>query len=388
MPEPTAYDQFLLELINKARANPTAEASRLGINLNQGLNAGQISTAPKQPLAFDGDLVDAAHKHSKWMLDTDTFSHTGAGGSSFTARMKAEGYVFSGSWTAGENISWGGTTGTVNQLTHTQARHDGLFKSPGHRLNILNDNFKEIGTGVEFGKYGVYNASMVTEDFAKSGTASFITGVAYDDRNDNNFYTPGEGRGGIKVSAVSTSTTNPVTVTDLTGAAGGYDIAVAPGTYKVTFSEGGLAAPVTRTVTVGSKNVKIDLIDPPDGRRPGRRGFGFGFGYPGLQGAGRNCRQPAGRASRGDGASRLGPRPRRSTGSGRLRPCHDGADRRSGRTSSGRPWRPDTELVLLQSEFAFSGNAHYHTHSRCRRHRCASDRVRFTILPHPSRGST
>jgi hypothetical protein len=197
------------------------------------------------------------------MLDTDTFSHTGAGGSTFTARMKAEGYVFSGSWTAGENISWGGTTGTVNQLTHTQARHDSLFKSPGHRVNILNDNFKEIGTGVEFGKYGVYNASMVTEDFAKSGTASFITGVAYDDRNDNNFYTPGEGRGGIKVSAVSTGTTTPVTVTDITGAAGGYDIAVAPGTYKVTFSEGGLAAPITQTVTVGSKNVKIDLIDPP-----------------------------------------------------------------------------------------------------------------------------
>ena len=121
MPEPTAYDQFLLELINKARANPTAEASRLGINLNQGLNAGQISTAPKQPLAFNGDLVDAAHKHSKWMLDTDTFSHTGSGGSSFTTRMKAEGYVFSGSWTAGENISWGGSTGTINQLAHTLA---------------------------------------------------------------------------------------------------------------------------------------------------------------------------------------------------------------------------------------------------------------------------
>lgn len=104
---------------------------------------------------------------------------------------------------------------------------------------------------------------MVTEDFARTGTASFITGVAYDDRNDNNFYTPGEGRGGIKVSAVSTGTATPVTVTDITGVAGGYDIAVAPGTYKVTFSEGGLAAPIVRTVTVGSKNVKIDLIDAP-----------------------------------------------------------------------------------------------------------------------------
>lgn len=263
MPEPTAFDQYMLELVNQARANPSAEASRLGISLDQGLSPGRISTAPKQPLAFDGDIVDAAHKHSKWMLDTDTFSHTGSGGSSFTTRMKAEGYVFSGSWTAGENISWGGSTGTINQLAHTLARHESLFKSPGHRLNILNDNFKEIGVGVEFGKFGAYNASMVTQDFARTGTASFITGVAYDDRNGNDFYTPGEGRGGIKVTAVSTGTTTPVTVTDITGAAGGYDIAVAPGTYRLTFSEGGLAAPVTQTVTVGSKNVKIDLIDPP-----------------------------------------------------------------------------------------------------------------------------
>jgi serralysin len=119
MAQPTAYDQYMLELINQARANPAAMASKLGIDLNQGLSAGTISAAAKQPLAFNLDLIDAAHKHSAWMLATDTFSHTGAGGSNPGARMKAEGYTGS-SW--GENIAitWG------NGKVPSQSVVDGL----------------------------------------------------------------------------------------------------------------------------------------------------------------------------------------------------------------------------------------------------------------------
>jgi len=108
----------------------------------------------------------------------------------------------------------------------------------------------------------MYNAQMVAENFGKTGTALFLTGVAYDDLNKNQFYTPGEGRGGIKVEATSIGKASPVTLTDTTGSAGGYEIAAAPGTYKVTFSGGGLAAPVVQTVTLGTQNVKVDLIDP------------------------------------------------------------------------------------------------------------------------------
>ena len=43
MSEPTALDQYLIELINRARMDPTAEAARLGIDLNQGLSQGQIT---------------------------------------------------------------------------------------------------------------------------------------------------------------------------------------------------------------------------------------------------------------------------------------------------------------------------------------------------------
>src|SRR5438552_15691489 len=71
--DPTAEEQLMLELVNRARANPAAEAARLGIDLNEGLEANTISAEPKQPLAFNPQLIQAARGHSQWMLDHDTF---------------------------------------------------------------------------------------------------------------------------------------------------------------------------------------------------------------------------------------------------------------------------------------------------------------------------
>ena len=44
---PTNDEQYMLELINRARANPAAEAATYGIDLNEGLSAGTISSAAK-----------------------------------------------------------------------------------------------------------------------------------------------------------------------------------------------------------------------------------------------------------------------------------------------------------------------------------------------------
>src|SRR5690349_7486538 len=101
MAQPTAYEQYFLELVNRARLDPAGEAARFGMGLNDGLAAGTISATPKQPLASNPALLDAADAHSAWTLATDTFSHTGANGSSPGDRMGAAGYAFSGSW------SWG-----------------------------------------------------------------------------------------------------------------------------------------------------------------------------------------------------------------------------------------------------------------------------------------
>ena len=67
----TANEQYLLELINRARLDPTAEAQLYGLaDLNRGLPAGSISTAAKQVLAPNEYLNIAARSHSQWMRPT------------------------------------------------------------------------------------------------------------------------------------------------------------------------------------------------------------------------------------------------------------------------------------------------------------------------------
>ena len=257
MAELSAQEQYLLELVNRARLDPAGEAQRSGIGLNDGLNSGTITADSKQPLAANPNLATAAQTHSQWMLDTDTFAHTGSGGSDPGDRMESAGYVFSGSWTWGENISWRGTTGTLNLTSFVAAQHNSLFQSSGHRENMLDPNFKEIGVGVRTGTYSGYNTSMVTEDFAKSGTGSFLTGVAYFDADGDKFYTVGEGRGGIRMDARNSSGT---VISTTTAAAGGYQTKLASGTYDVTFSGGGLSAALGITVAIASENIKLDVM--------------------------------------------------------------------------------------------------------------------------------
>ncbi|HEX6093736.1 MAG TPA: hypothetical protein VFZ07_10315, partial [Dongiaceae bacterium] len=63
MAELTAQEQYLLELINRARLDPAGEAARNGIGLNDGLASGTITADSKQPLASNGNLATAAQGH-------------------------------------------------------------------------------------------------------------------------------------------------------------------------------------------------------------------------------------------------------------------------------------------------------------------------------------
>jgi serralysin len=258
MVQPSAYEQYMLELVNRARLNPQAEADLFGIGLNDGLTSGTISDTAKQPLAFNFLLIDSSLAHSQWMLDTDTFSHTGAGNSSAGDRMMSAGYQFTGSWTWGENIGYTGTTGTLNVTNAVAQVHQGLFKSSGHRKNILSNNFREIGLGNLTGDFRGFNSLMVTQNFAKSGSNIFLTGVAYDDLVlDDDFYSVGEGLAGITITAVRQSDNSKFTTTTM--AAGGYQMALPQGTYNISFSEYNQIIGSTSQITIGLENIKLDL---------------------------------------------------------------------------------------------------------------------------------
>jgi serralysin len=278
--QPTAQDQYMLELLNRARLNPQAEANRLlpGGNLNEGITTGpMITTTAKQALAFNLNLFNAAQAHSQWQLANNTFSHTGAGGTSSSTRITNAGYP-SGSAT-GENIVWQGTTGTPDVTTFVGQEQDSLFidagiANRGHRTNMLNANYREIGISAIAGQFTVaatssnpvsttYNAVMTTQDFGTDSTNSnaFLTGVVYTDGVTNDdFYTVGEGLGNITITAVG----NGQTFTGTSMTAGGYSLRLAAGTYNVTFggdfNNDGIADTSTiRSVTIGTQNVKVDF---------------------------------------------------------------------------------------------------------------------------------
>jgi hypothetical protein len=167
--------------------------------------------------------------------------------------MKAEGY--SGS-TWGENIAitWG--SGKTPSQSVVDGMESGLFKSAGHRVNILKDTYKEVGVGIESGEYKGSPGVTATQNFGRNGTTSFLTGVAFDDKDGDRFYDVGEGLGGVHVQAKSaTGQAFDVDVWQT----GGWQMAVPQGTYTLTFSGGGLAAPVVKTAQVGASNVKVDL---------------------------------------------------------------------------------------------------------------------------------
>jgi uncharacterized protein YkwD len=268
---PSVLDTYLLELINRGRADPSAEAARWGVALNEGLPAGTITTAAKQPLAFNPYLLDSAQGHSQWMLDTDTFSHTGAAGSTPMGRMLAAGYPFLAPAAAGENIAYKGTTGSYNAAAYTLSNHSGLFvdsgvSGRGHRVNLMDPAWREIGTGVKEGVFTSgsydYNSVMVTEDFAYDATTankSYLCGVAYADTVvADGMYTPGEGIAGVVVVATLSGTLTAYQTN--AWASGAYSLLLPPGTYDIVAT--GVKPGediILKGLSIGASNVKLDL---------------------------------------------------------------------------------------------------------------------------------
>ncbi|WP_028192521.1 CAP domain-containing protein [Salinispora pacifica] len=88
-------------------------------------------------LSIDEKLMTAAQRHSQDQADHQKMSHTGSDGSSPGDRINAVGYQWR---TYGENVAW-------NQQS-PEAVMTAWMNSPGHRANILNCSFTEIGVGV------------------------------------------------------------------------------------------------------------------------------------------------------------------------------------------------------------------------------------------------
>ena len=240
---PTAAEQLFLERLNDARANPVAYGNSIGVNL-----AGVL---PSPPLAFQTTLIQAAHDHSQDMNVRNYFSHYTPEGQGPGERLTAYGFPWM-SW--GESIAAGyatpeqalaGLIADVNVPTLDHRRH--LLA-----MDPLYQNQNQVGVGIIQGGTGYYTNYYTIDTASTADARPFLTGVVFNDTNGNGLYDTGEGLANVTISIAGVGSTT-------TFATGGYSLQVSPGTYTVTASGGPLAAPLIRTVTVGTTNYRLNF---------------------------------------------------------------------------------------------------------------------------------
>ena len=120
MGDTDSFDQEILSLVNEERAKVGAD-----------------------PLQIDQQLDQAADLHSQDQASMNTMSHTGSNGSDMGSRVQDTGYQYS---TAGENVAAG--------YPDAEAVMAGWMGSDGHRENILDPNFEDLGVGYSVGDDG------------------------------------------------------------------------------------------------------------------------------------------------------------------------------------------------------------------------------------------
>ncbi|MGB0257691.1 MAG: CAP domain-containing protein, partial [Coraliomargarita sp.] len=291
--DPSADEVLYVELINRSRANALVEAQRLAALTNSdvlaaysdhGIDTADIITQYQwhiangfmanvaQPLAFNTKLLEMSQLHTNDMFDNGFQDHVSvnpaspfAPGYKLGDRINAIGY----SGYAGENVfayarsveyahagfavDWGEGINNPTYYNQQTGQHEynpgynaafddqGMQNPAGHRLNIHNPSFNEVGIGVVNGTNGQFGPQLVTQNLGNDPGLTYICGVVYEDINGDSFYSVQnhsntEGRSDIRIDVDGSF------FYTLSTSAGAYAIPVpGDGTYDVTFSGEGIA---------------------------------------------------------------------------------------------------------------------------------------------------
>jgi uncharacterized protein YkwD len=117
------------------------------------------------PLALSPGLNDAAIQHTQEMVADGYFAHDSANGTPSWKRIRD--YYPSASfayWSVGENLFW--RSGAATPTAGVKA----WMASPGHRANILDPSWRQIGIASVNspdapGTYGGNDVTVITTDF-------------------------------------------------------------------------------------------------------------------------------------------------------------------------------------------------------------------------------
>jgi hypothetical protein len=240
-PPPDEHEQYLVELVNRARSDPAAEASRLGVSASLDHDA-------LPALRPDFDVGETCRVFCRDVLDNfamipvapRTDSH---GATAFDRLVTVADYA-----AATENTL--SVSGSEVNTAAVDSLHRKAFADSADRGQMLNGAMWEIGVGLVPGSLGG-KASVLIERYCYRLLLSpsypervpVITGAIFHDwRKADGFYTPYEGQGGVTVTATRASPFAQVSTT--TWASGGYALAVSDGTWTLSATGGPLEGAV------------------------------------------------------------------------------------------------------------------------------------------------
>ncbi|MFO0586189.1 MAG: CAP domain-containing protein [Polyangiaceae bacterium] len=270
--DPSALEQSLLELVQRARANPAGEVDLLltvpGVpgamkqfNVDEQQLRDDFATyAPVPPLSFDAHLMESSRFHSEDMAKNGFQDHDGSAGESFDQRITDAGYDWS---FVSENIF-----AYAKSVAYCEAGFliDWGNPDPGHRKAILDIDGKKRDIGIsiiEDPPSMEVGPLVVTQDFGapletEPDAEKLIVGVAYRDKNGNGAYDPGEGAPGMIIVPQSG------TYHAITSTSGGYSIPMSAkaGLVKVQIQDEESFVLEEREVTLDGENVKLDFVLP------------------------------------------------------------------------------------------------------------------------------
>lgn len=270
--EPTAEETYSLELLNRFRIDPKAEAELIapGGQKADGTRGGRgvdykmfytemLALTPAPPLVMNLNLLDAARKHSHYMIK-NSLTHVEIAGkpgfvaANFAERCKLAGYE---GGAMGENCfrdagdPLHGHNGFI--IDYGDGGEGGMQKGRGHRMNMIKASAREIGLSAlpHGGKISI------THNFGSGKSARFAGGVVYRDKNKNNFYDIGEGVGGVKIASLDGKQET------LTWKSGGYALSLnEKGAIKLVATLGGLK--FEGSFLAGGENIKFDWSIPEE----------------------------------------------------------------------------------------------------------------------------
>jgi uncharacterized protein YkwD len=137
------------ELLSQKKDIPTIE-----LDLFKLVNA-ERKKLGLAPVRSSASLSFLARKHSQDMALRGDISHLSTSGETYSNRLVEGGFYFIKN---GENVAF-------SQTFIAEFIHQGFMDSPGHRKNILDPDFDELGIGVVFIKDKGY---YVTQDFVRA----------------------------------------------------------------------------------------------------------------------------------------------------------------------------------------------------------------------------